>query len=162
MEIELTKGKFSTVDDDDFEYLSQWKWHCNSNGYASRSTYYKKDCGKRSVKTIHMHRVVNETKDSLQTDHINGDKLDNRKENLRSCTNSQNQMNRRNDKNESSKFKGVYRYKDKWGARIKKDKKSKHLGFFKSEKEASVEYDKAAKEYFGEFARLNSSMWAND
>ncbi len=94
--IPLTQGKFALVDDEDFEYLNQWKWKFLS-GYAAR---------KKGKKTIYMHRLVNNTLDNKSTDHINMNKSDNRKENLRSSTSSQNKFNR-DSMGGSSKYKGV-------------------------------------------------------
>jgi len=87
--IQLTKGKQTIVDDDDYEELNQFKWRVTHNGYVFR---VKKINGFN--RRILMHRVVNQTPDELITDHINRDKLDNRKSNLRSVTNSVNMLNR--------------------------------------------------------------------
>ena len=93
----------------------------------------------------------------LYIDHINGDKLDNRKENLRLATNQQNSMNRKPHKNSSSKYKGVYwsKRENKWIAQIVINKKNKYIGRYQDEKEAALAYDKAAREHFGEYAKLN-------
>ena len=90
-------------------------------------------------------------------DHINGDRLDNRRFNLRLCTNQQNQMNKTKRVGSSSRFKGVYFQKTsrKWVAAIQKDRKLKHIGLFSDELDAARAYDAAAKEAFGEFAWLN-------
>jgi len=85
--IKLNKGTFATVDNDDFEYLNQWKWYINNNGYAIRTKYTKLGFKKYKMKKVYMHRVVNNTPDNLQTDHINHNQLDNRRINLRSVTN---------------------------------------------------------------------------
>lgn len=71
----LTKGFSAIVDDDDYEFLSQWKWHW-TGGYAVRNTAGSNG---RKQKRLHMHRIINKTPDGSQTDHINGDTLDNRK-----------------------------------------------------------------------------------
>jgi len=91
-------------------------------------------------------------------DHINQNKIDNRIINLRSCTKQENSMNRRSNKNTSSKYKGVSWHKNakKWMAKIKIDSKAKHLGYFQTESDAAKAYDKAALEHFGEFACLNN------
>ena len=154
-QIQLTQGYSTTVDDDDYDFLMQWKWCFVSNGYAVRLKTYYKFYGKLTPRMIRMHRVINDTPNGLFTDHLNGDKLDNRKSNLRSCTKSQNSMNRKGYKNTSSKFKGVTSRNNKWEASIKIDKKSKTLGRFTSEKEAAKAYNVAALKYHGEFAKLN-------
>mgnify|MGYP001579989416 CR=1 FL=1 len=83
--------------------------------------------------------------------------LDNKKDNLRICTNSQNGMNRKLNNNNTSGHKGVHwhKFSKTWHARILMCKKRKHLGQFDTKKEAAIAYNKAAKEFFGEFARLN-------
>ena len=92
----------------------------------------------------------------MQVDHINGDRLDNRRENLRIVTNWQNQMNRGMTINNSSGYKGVrLRRSGKWEAQIRVNKKAIFLGRFYDKLDAAHAYDDAAKKYFGEFARLN-------
>ena len=84
-EIPLTRGKFALVDDEDYEWLSQWKWYCSTTGYAVRG------CKNR---ILYMHREIAKTKPGMLTDHINRNKLDNRKENLRFCSHRENMKNR--------------------------------------------------------------------
>jgi len=100
--IKLTKGQFTIVDDDMFDYLNQWKWYLNNDGYAVRSKRVF-----NGKKHIFMHRLVNNTPDNMQTDHINRDKLDNRNENLRNTTKMLNGRNRGTPKNNTSGYKGV-------------------------------------------------------
>lgn len=151
-EIQLTHGKVALVDDEDFEFLNQWKWCYHNGGYAVRADYTS---GKH--KLITMHRVVNKTLKDLQTDHINRNKLDNRKENLRSCTSSENNKNTTSRKGSTSKYLGVSSYKrsNKWKSNIWICGKSKHLGYYISEKEAALAYNEAALKYHGKFANLN-------
>lgn len=97
--VKLTNGGYALVDDKDFEYITQWNWQ-SSLGYAVRCVYLKNyNYGKgknRSInKQIRMHRLINGTPDGMDTDHINGNKLDNRKSNLRTATRSQNAINRK-------------------------------------------------------------------
>lgn len=89
-EIPLTQGKFAIVDDEDYEILSQHRWLFNAKtGYASRSTY-------TPPRTVYMHRILLGVSDrGTDVDHINGDKLDNRKCNIRTATRSQNQQNQK-------------------------------------------------------------------
>ena len=89
----------------------------------------------------------------LQVDHINGNKLDNRKENLRLCTNGSNNRN----KLARTGFKGVHqaRISGKWIAQITKNYKVKHLGSFDTDTEAATAYNKAAKQLHGKYAQLN-------
>lgn len=155
-EIELTRGKVAIVDDDDYEYLRQYKWQFNSDGYAVRRQYYGKINGKYVQKGIFMHRIVNKTPGGMQTDHINGNKLDNRKENLRSCTYSENARNKGLYKNNKFGFKGVY---TKGGeniyATIQTNGIPRHLGTFHTVEDAAKAYNEAAIKYHGEFAKLN-------
>ncbi len=88
--ITLPQGIFAIVDDGDFEWLNQWRWSLAS-GYARRCT--RKTEGHR--RWVLMHRVINKTPHGMETDHINGDRLDNQKSNLRTVDKSKNGMNRR-------------------------------------------------------------------
>jgi len=154
--IPLTLGKFALVDDEDYGWLSQWKWHA----LKARNTYYAQrsvPLGNGKYKNLRMHREVVKTPQGLFTDHIDGDGLNNQKANLRFCTLQQNQFNRSPRKNCTSKFKGVSWKKSdkKWVAKINIDKKVTHIGFFTDEVEAAKAYDRMAREVYGEFARLN-------
>lgn len=154
--IELTQGKFAIVDDEDYDFLMQWKWHV-SEGYAKR-TGKKKD-GKLRFKNIFMHRVINKTPDNKLTDHINFNRLDNRRKNLRECDYLENIRNsKKRNVSASSKFKGVHwnNYHSKWGSSIRKDKGiTEFLGYHENEIDAAIAYDSAASAYHGEFACLN-------
>jgi len=150
--IPLTQGKFAIVDYDDYDFLMQWKWSCNSGGYALRrqQLQYK-------GKTIWMHRVINNTPDDLVVDHIDGNPLNNTKINLRNVTVRQNRLNNAGYKKSSSKYKGVsFDSKTmRWRAYISTEKQFKSLGYFKDENEAGIAYNNAAKILFGEFAYIN-------
>ena len=129
--IKLTKGKYAIVDDADFAYLNQWKWQCDSSGYAVRDIGGRKD-KKRTL----MHRLINKTPKGFHTDHINRNKLDNRKANLRTTTVGQNILNSKISKRNTSGYKGVEWYKNRWVARIKFNYKTIYLGRFKLLSEA--------------------------
>lgn len=150
--IPLSQNKFALVDDEDFDFLNQWKWSFRSN-YASRADYTDKN----NIKwTVLMSRVLMDNPEGMHVDHINGNTLDNRKRNLRVCTTGQNQCNSRA---KSGKFKGVSfdKTKNKWIARIQADKKPKRIGAFDTEIEAAQAYDLAAKEIHKEYARTNNA-----
>ena len=145
------EGKYTIVDEKDFEKLN--KISCNFNG--------KYAIGQKNNKKIKLHRLILCTPNGMQTDHINFDKLDNRRANLRICTNSQNMAHRKKmAKNTSSKYRGVSWHKcsKKWIATVRINKKSIHLGVFLDEKDAALAYDKRAAELFGEFAFTNFQM----
>lgn len=149
--IPLTQGKFAIVDDDMFEELSKFKWHFSRFGYAVRKPYSGRG------KNFYMHRVIAGTPEGMSTDHINGDKLDNRRSNLRICSTSSNMRNRGKQNNNTSGYKGVFWSipAGRWRAQIVVNKKSIHLGLYDTTEEAASAYNVAAKEYFGEFANLN-------
>ncbi len=146
--IELTQGKFALVDDEDFEYLNQWKW-CVNHDYAVRNGI--KNNARQSK--IFMHRVLMNTPKGLFTDHVNHNKLDNRKFNLRIVTKQQNQWNMRKHKDSLSPFKGVSFIKknNKWNASIR----GKHIGEYDTAELAASAYNGRARKLFGKFALLN-------
>lgn len=156
--IKLSRGKFAIVDDEDFEFLSQWKWHCTTLGYAARGKHIKVSKNKYTNQMILMHREIIAADKNVITDHINGNTLDNRKKNLRSCTRAQNGCNRNKISKSKYRFKGISfdkRY-NTWQAHITINGKKKHLGSFKTDSAAAVSYNEGAKKAFGEFARLNN------
>lgn len=141
------------VDDEDFEYLNQFRWSLPS-GYAGRTITVD---GKRSA--ILMHReIMGCTKgDGQEVDHIDGNRLNNQRSNLRLVTRTQNHGNCRHRDNCSSKFKGVTLVKrtGKWQAQITCNYKDYYLGSFMTETDAALAYNKKALELFGEHAKLN-------
>ena len=150
-EIPLTQGKVALVDDEDFEELSKHKWYFH-NGYALRNDYRKETPTK-----IMMHRAILGITDSRMGDHINGNTLDNRRGNLRSCNSAQNTQNRSKKTKTSGQYKGItfHRKIKKWQVMITKNGKANYLGCYESETQAAKVYDEAAIKLFGSFARLN-------
>lgn len=146
-------GKYiALVDDEDFERVNAFNWSLlksNNKLYAVRQKQVDK-----KIEAITMHSFIMNRK---IVDHVDFNGLNNQKHNLRLCTLSENMMNRRPFVGSSSKYKGVYTNTkgDKYYAQITKSHKQMHLGTFTSEIEAAMEYDKMAKELFGEFAFLN-------
>lgn len=145
--IKLTQGKYAIVDDEDFKWLNQWRWYYD--GRYARMNYKNKK--------IHMHRLIMNTPKGMDTDHINGNGLDNRRCNLRICTSSQNHINTKKRKNNTSGYKGVFscQLSKNWRAQIRYNHKSIHIGNFINKIQAAKAYNQKAKELFGEFARLN-------
>ena len=140
--IKLTQGKVALVDDEDFEKESQYKWAA-----------------------CRQHRLVlNFYGKNLCVDHINGDPLDNRKVNLRICTQAENRRNSKINKRNISGYKGVsfIKMSGKYQSRICFNYKQYELGTFERAEDAAFAYNKKAKELFGEFARLNIIPEANN
>lgn len=155
--IPLTRGLVAIVDDDDHEWLSQWKWHAvgrPAQFYAARTK--RLDEGGPGV--VLMHRVVmGLVKDEvLFVDHANHDSLDNRRSNLRLCEHRINLANQRSSSG-SSRYKGVYYLKGPgtWRAEISVNKRKFCLGNHKTQESAGKAYDEAALAAWGEFAYLN-------
>ena len=155
-------GEFTVLyDNEDHEKLSKYKWYVqkiykrNSLFYV-QSKIYKN--GRQS--NIYMHRLIINCQENKFVDHINHNSLDNRKSNLRVCTQKENRRNSKSNKNSSSKFKGVTWHKrnKKWVSQIRTNKKNIWLGLFENEIDAALVYNGAAKYLFGEFAYLNEVL----
>jgi hypothetical protein len=146
--IPLTRGRFAIVDDDDYHWLSTWTWICSHSGYAMRTFA---ENGKRRY--VHMHRVIMDAQRGQLVDHIDGNRLNNARSNLRIVTRNQNNWNRR--PNTGCMYKGVYSHARGWHARIRYMNKRIHLGYFDDPRLAASLYDAAALHFFGEYAYLN-------
>src|SRR6266403_3836050 len=151
--IPLTRNQIAIVDAIDFGWLSQWLWYAVWN--PTRGTFYA--CRREKKKFFLMHRVILGCKDKEEGDHWNHQTLDNRRENLRKCTEAQNQYNKRIMRTNTSGFIGVRWDKRarKWMAEIRIDGLKVHLGLFTEIKEAARVRDAAALEHHREFAQLN-------
>lgn len=157
--IPLTQGKLAIVDADDFERLDRFKWFLlrstDRHLYAVRSaTTEERTSGAKRV--VLMHREIAGAADDEVVDHIDHDGLNNRKSNLRTCRRWQNMCNRLRDVRRSG-YRGVTRRSNSpnFFARIYVNNQLIHLGNFSTPDEAAMAYDAAAREYHGEFARLN-------
>lgn len=135
--ISLTQGKYTEVDDEDFELLSQYKWRLLKRHSSDKTGYAVTS---HSPKLIRMHRFLLNAPKSMEVDHINGNSLDNHKQNLRLATRSQNASNR--------VAKGYYKY----GNRYRAFCAGRAIGYFFTEEEAKNAYEKARKNKYGEFA----------
>ena len=149
-EINLTQSAVALVDDDDYERLSKYNWFF-ARGYAYRTGIGAN--GKRT--SISMHREIVDIRPGYECDHINGNRFDNRKANLRQATHTQNLANQKAQVCCTSRFKGVSRDRTRWQAQIAINNKSQYLGRFIRETDAALAYNDAASNLFGEFARLN-------
>jgi AP2 domain/HNH endonuclease len=144
-------GGETLLDDEDVDWLSAYYWFKDKQGYARRVVYER---GKKTTRL--MHRDILKISDhKIHVDHINLNKLDNRKCNLRLATRAQNSQNRPVLKNNLLGIKGVRLYErtGRFVARIRVCGKLLHLGYFNTPEEASDAYWRAAQNYFGEFAR---------
>jgi hypothetical protein len=147
--IKLTKGKFALVDNEDFEYLNQWKWHLSEGGYAKRSQHIRLGINKYKSKIIRMHRLINNTPEGMFTDHINRNKLDNRRSNLRTVNKSQNAFNSDVRTNNKSGYKGVHfdTWSNQWRAEIKINYHKITLGRYSRMKDAIIARKTAEQKY---------------
>lgn len=137
------------VDDEDYEFLNQYYWHADINNCVASSR------GGRN--RILIHRLIMNAPSNLEVDHIDGNRLNNQKNNLRLATSSQNKCNRGARKDNKSGYKGVswHSQNSKWTARIKAGNVYKYLCLFNDIQDAVKAYNKAAIEYHKEFAFIN-------
>ena len=152
--IPLTQGKFAIVDDGDYDELNQHNWHATKGQNKNKFYAARWNKGKRPY-NVTMHRLIMDCPDNMQVDHINGDSLDNRKCNLRICTQQQNSMNRKYKNPKcSTDVVGVSRKKGRRGykACIYVNNKNIWLGTFDDIKDAQKAYIEANKKHFGEYS----------
>jgi hypothetical protein len=151
----MVKNLAVSIDDDDRDRVLSLSWHIVSAGSKKYLGHNFKSKGKRSY--IHLHRFIMQAPPGTYVDHINGDTLDNRKANLRLCTNAENVRNAKKKSGvHSSAYKGVCTNKHgKWVAQITVNYKNHYLGTFETEEQAHSAYCEAATKHFGEFARFS-------
>ena len=146
-QIPLGEGMVAYVDTADFEWLNQWTWRLHG-GYAMRRC---------QGKVIYMHREIAQPPEGMVVDHLNHNKLDNTRANLRACTHRENAYNSAKRRGTVSRFRGVRRPRNrsKWHALLRVEGKPIYLGSFAEEIEAARAYDRAAVEHHGDSANLN-------
>lgn len=150
--IELTQGYFTKVDAEDFDRLNKYSWHVVIRPYTNYAVANIKG------KVVQMHRLIVKCPLNKIVDHKNRNGLDNRKENLRICTRSQNRMNCIKNRGNKTGYKGVHKSHMKskpYRSQIRYHGKIYHLGCFRTAKAAARAYDVKSFELFGEFARGN-------
>lgn len=153
--IHINGGLFAVIDDTDADRVSQHTWWQVRPPHA-RTIYARTEISNNAVA---MHRFILglRPEDGLDVDHKNGNGLDNRRENLRLATTSQNIANAPKRRGAyTSRFKGVTRHSQgRWQALVTKDYQRHYLGLFDSEEDAARAYDEKARQLHGEFAWLN-------
>ena len=151
--IELSQGKFAIVDDEDYEWINQYKW----SALRGRSTFYAVRNEGRPQKRIYLHREIMNAPADMQVDHTDRDGLNCTRDNMRLATNAQNLRNRGAQANNTSGYKGVdwHKWCGKWRVTIKVNGKQIYLGHYGDPIEAARAYDAAARKYHGEFANTN-------
>lgn len=164
MEIPLSQGLVALIDEEDFAFVSQWKWHVDRCGKAAYARRYRRVSESSGGQVVWLSRELLNAPDDMLVDHINGDTLDNRRCNLRLASPSQNNQNRRSRAGSTSQYVGVCWDKNhqRWRAAIQVERRSIYLGLFADEADAGRAYDSAAREHFGEFAQLNFPMEQDD
>ncbi len=146
-----TEPIYTTVDDEDFDWLNQWNWTIRRDEKSGVSYANRNERGIDGKQhRVHMHREIVNAPDGYEVDHVDGDGLNNTRGNLRIVTRAENLRNRKTFKNSKSGFKGVLfnPANRRWIARI-------NLGTFDSSEEAARAYDEAIKKLFGDLAEPN-------
>lgn len=159
-QIPLTQGLIALVDDEDFEDVSKYNWHAKINKktgreYAMRWNIYRDKDGVKKKNPVYLHwHVMGGKREGFQIDHVSRDSLDNRKENLRWATASQNSYNKKSKVGKSG-YRGVHIVQWGYQASVSINGKRTHIAYSKDPLVCAKAYDEAAKKHYGEFAMLN-------
>lgn len=151
---------FLLIDEEDFDKVKKHKWKKSSRGYAT-VLLWRKENGRKIGKSTPIHQLIFKPEEGKLVDHINRNKLDNRKENLRSVTAQQNMWNKASTRAfHSSKYKGVSfcDQTKKWKATLSINGKRKTLGRFNEEEDAAMVFDYHAQQIHGEYGYYNSDL----
>ena len=148
---EAKNGGFFKIDVEDISKVINYGWGINKKGYVVASSRHRT---KEHRTNLRLHRVITNCPENMVVDHINHDTLDNRKCNLRICSQNENIKNRKPDRNSKSGIKGVYPEKGRWKAIIGLNSKLHHLGTFRNIEDAIKARQEAEKMYYGEFANI--------
>ena len=152
--IKLTQGQYTLVDNEDYDWLNQWKWCFDGKRYAVRTQRIGLRKNNKQV-WFRMHRVLLKIPKGYEIDHINRDTLDNRRSNLRMATIQQNKCNTSIRSDNTTGFKGVSWNGRRWRSNIQSNKRQYHLGNFLTKEEAALAYNQAAINLHKEYAYLN-------
>jgi hypothetical protein len=154
--IPLSSGQYALVDDCDFERVAQYRWHKAPKGFYP--------CSNIKGKKVYLHKFIMDCPEGFEMDHINRDRLDARRANLRVCTSSQNKLNIPPKKNNTLGLKGIKKNGRGWAAQFQWHGKSQFLGTYSTQEAAGRAYDRAAHAAAPEFACLNFSdgIWSED
>lgn len=155
--IPLTQGQMTIIDEEDFQLAKQYKWHAHKqhNIYYAVTTIGQKP----NRKAVRLHRLLSNCPERMVVDHIDGNGLNNCRDNLRICTNSENVKNRKIQINNTSGYKGVtwHKREQKWRAQIQMNNKQIQLGSFDNPEDAYAAYCEAAEKYHGEFKNFGKN-----
>lgn len=143
MKVKLSKGEIALVDKQDYQRVIGLPWYKDKEGYARNS----------SNEYVLMHRFILKPPKGMYTDHINHNRLDNRRSNLRICKPAENAWNRTHKPRGSSKYRGVCwdKSRNKWRATIVVNKKYITIGRFKTEKEALLAREAMVSKHHGQY-----------
>lgn len=164
MELTISSEKYGEIkfliDGSDYDKIKKYNWFCFYHKKLKKFYIHARRFHNGKITSLRLHRFIMDTPDDLVVDHINGDTLDNRKINLRNCTQSENCRNSIKKKTGKSNYKGVSLKKEnlQYVANIFYNGKQKHIGYYDSEDKAAIAYNEMALFCFGEFAKPNINI----